>query len=242
MPMPRFLIIRLDAPLIAFGGTIIDSRGFIDRFPALSMVTGLLANALGYDRGERERLQRLQDRLVLASRIEGTPELLSDFQTVKLEKGDRAWTTRGTVASRAGGAATYDSPHIREREFWTGIAVTMAVGLSPEDETPSLQECAEALAFPQRPLFIGRKPCLPSRALIDREPFIEAADVKAALDKAETIRELENGAALACQWPAPPGAKPEAASRIESVTDRRLWASSVHAGTRQVFVSEARHG
>jgi CRISPR-associated Cas5-like protein len=43
---------RLEAPLMAFGGETIDNYGVIRDFPALSMVTGLFANALGYRREE----------------------------------------------------------------------------------------------------------------------------------------------------------------------------------------------
>jgi CRISPR system Cascade subunit CasD len=240
--MSRFLIIRVDAPLISFGGTIVDNRGFADRFPALSMVTGLLGNALGYDRNETERLQRLQDRLVLASRIEGNAEHLRDFQTAKLEKNDKAWTTRGIVEGRDGGANTYDSPHIRYRDFWTGITVTLAVGLDPANETPTLDDCAQALVHPQRPLFVGRKPCLPSRPLIVGDPFVEAPDIRTALQSTPMTRPLAKGDLLAYQWPAPPGAESTPSFRLESVTDQRLWISGPHAGTRRVFVSEERHG
>ena len=47
--MPRHLLIRLSSPLIAFGGETIDNFGVIRDFPALSMVTGLLANSLGWE-------------------------------------------------------------------------------------------------------------------------------------------------------------------------------------------------
>ena len=46
--MQRYLVLRLASPLIAFGGEAIDNLGVIRDFPALSMLTGLLANALGY--------------------------------------------------------------------------------------------------------------------------------------------------------------------------------------------------
>jgi CRISPR-associated Cas5-like protein len=48
---------RLEAPLMAFGGETIDNYGVIRDFPALSMVTGLFANALGYRR-EGRRIAR----------------------------------------------------------------------------------------------------------------------------------------------------------------------------------------
>ena len=42
------LILRLEAPLMAFGGETIDNLGVVRRFPSASMLTGLLANALGW--------------------------------------------------------------------------------------------------------------------------------------------------------------------------------------------------
>ena len=56
------LLLRLDAPLMSFGAPMVDSNGVIQEFPALSMLTGLLGNALGGLRagghrkgGEREK-------------------------------------------------------------------------------------------------------------------------------------------------------------------------------------------
>ena len=233
----RYLILRFDAPLVAFGGTVVDNRGVAASFPALSMVTGLLANALGYERGERERLQRLQDRLMLASRVEGVPELVCDFQTVQLGAGDRGWTTRGTVEGRKGNAATYRSPHIRERDFWAGITATLAVCLHPTDEVPTLDDLATALRRPARPLFLGRKPCLPSRPFLDPEPFVQAGSVRTALDALHPVRPLKKGGHIRHQWPALPGEVASAPGvRQEAVTDQRSWHSGPHGGSRLVFV------
>ena len=69
----RHLILRLEAPLMAFGGETIDNYGVIRRFPSASMLTGLLANALGWRRTETDKHQGLQDRLVFAARIDREP-------------------------------------------------------------------------------------------------------------------------------------------------------------------------
>jgi CRISPR system Cascade subunit CasD len=68
MPERRWLILRLQAPLLAFGGVAIDHVGVTRDYPALSMLTGLLANALGWERTEWKRHQVLQDRLIFAAR------------------------------------------------------------------------------------------------------------------------------------------------------------------------------
>ncbi|WP_324669367.1 type I-E CRISPR-associated protein Cas5/CasD [Geochorda subterranea] len=43
----RALVMRFDAPLVSFGSVLVDQHGFIDLFPGTSMLTGLVANALG---------------------------------------------------------------------------------------------------------------------------------------------------------------------------------------------------
>src|SRR5690625_729020 len=45
------LIIRLDAPIMSFGPPIIHRHGKVQAYPAVSMITGLLGNALGYYHG-----------------------------------------------------------------------------------------------------------------------------------------------------------------------------------------------
>ena len=87
--MPRHLLMRLEAPLIAFGGETIDNYGVIRDFPALSMVTGLLANALGYRREESELHDRLQNRLVVGARLDSEVQRLTDFQTAQLGAADK---------------------------------------------------------------------------------------------------------------------------------------------------------
>ena len=91
------LILNLESPLMAFGGETIDNYGVIRPFPAASMLTGLMANALGWRRVEAQRHQDLQDRLVFAARIDREPHRrlrMTDFQTAQLGGNDRGWTTR----------------------------------------------------------------------------------------------------------------------------------------------------
>ena len=164
----RHLILNLESPLMAFGGETVDNLGVIRRFPAVSMLTGLLANALGWRRVEGARHQRLQDRLVFAARIDREPRggvRLTDFQTAQLGASEKGWTTRGEPDDRAGGANTYNAPHLRHRDYFPDMCVTVALRLRPEDDSPTLDELAVALQEPTRPLFIGRKPCLPSASL-----------------------------------------------------------------------------
>ena len=128
----RHLIVHLESPLMAFGGETIDNLGVVRPFPAASMLTGMFANALGWRRIEREAHERLQRRLVFAARIDREPAggyAMRDFQTAQLGASDRGWTTRGRPEGRAGGAATYNSPHLRYRDYYADMRVTVALRL-----------------------------------------------------------------------------------------------------------------
>ena len=43
------LILRFDAPLMSFGGPMVDHNGVVQDFPPTSLLTGLIGNALGYE-------------------------------------------------------------------------------------------------------------------------------------------------------------------------------------------------
>jgi CRISPR system Cascade subunit CasD len=226
--MPKHLILRLDAPLMAFGGDMIDAIGPTRDFPCVSMLTGLIANALGWTRSMRNEHQRLQDRLVMGVRLDRDGKALRDFQTAELRASDQGWTTRGTPEGRAGGSATYQSPHIRERYYRADAFVTVALRLEPDNERPALRELADALEAPARPLFLGRKPCLPSVPLLVCET--EAANVLSALLALPLAGERRADAA-SIKVIVPPGeGGPAERFRSERLTDRRDWISGVHTG------------
>lgn len=224
--MMRWLVLRFKAPLASFGGVTIDSRGVTRDFPAASAITGLLANALGYARYETDRLERLQARLVFGARRDSEHSLgrMTDFQTAKLEANDKGWTTYGRVEGRAGGASTYDSPHIRWRDYHADTDMTVVLCLSPTEESPDLDAVAAALDRPARPLFFGRKSCLPAGYLLrgDAGRWVDADDAHAALTAVAGRGEMP------ALWPA-------ASGEGRAIADRRNWRSGLHGGTRRVM-------
>lgn len=236
--MMRHLILNLESPLLAFGGETIDNLGGIRPFPAASMLTGLFANALGWRRVERERHQRLQDRLVFAARIDREPAggvRMTDFQTAQLGASDRGWTTRGQPEGRAGGPNTYNAPHLRYRDYYADMRVTVALWLQPDDDTPTLDELAAALDEPARPLFIGRKPCLPSGSLFGG--FEEGDTALAALLKAPAAEPARGQDGVRLLWPEGEGADGVEMLRLlrdYMLTDQRNWRSGLHGGGRWV--------
>jgi CRISPR system Cascade subunit CasD len=225
--MARHLILILEGPLAAYGAEMVDARGPVRDWPGASLLSGLLANALGFTRGQREAHARLQTRLEFAVRIDRRGVRLRDFQTVQLGYSDQGWTTRGAPEGRAGGAATYESPHIRERDYFADLLLSVAITLREVDDPPTLDNLAAALAEPARPLFLGRKPCLPSRPIVGG--FVDAADPLAAVLAAERP-EGSDGDDPGIVVRERPGL-PESWERL-FVTDERNWISGVHAGER----------
>ena len=225
--MAQHLLMRLRAPLIAFGGETIDNHGVIRDFPALSMVTGLLANALGWDRGDDVRHNRLQERLVMGARLDADGERLVDFQTAQLQADDKGWTTLGVPEERAGGAGTYAGPHLRYRHYHADMDVLVAVRLQPADESPTLAALAAALDKPARPLFVGRKNCLPTERVM--AGWVEANNILSALEAAAPALQRPARA----QWPLGEGDLPSMQA-TKDVCDERNWTSGVHGGWRPV--------
>ena len=268
--MMRVLLLRFAAPLMSFGAVRVDARGPIQDHPGLGLVTGLLANALGYDHAEADRLTRLQERLRIASRCDRPGTRLTDYQTVDLgqehlvsvENGmkailsarrkrnlpiwsehecdyfPRGWTTRGAPEYRDGDLRNACGTHERRRDYHADRVQTVAVTLFPAEEAPTLDDCGAALDTPARPLFLGRKPCLPAGRL--NLGVVEAESLLSALANAPrwTHRHGSTGRdALEAWWPEDPDVTPPPQSRVIAVVDERDWRGQVVVGRRLL-----RHG
>lgn len=233
--MARHLLMRLRAPLIAFGGETIDNYGVIRDFPALSMVTGLLANALGWDRGDDVKHNRLQERLVMGARLDADGSRVEDYQTALLFEDDAGWTTFGKKEGRKPSPSYAPMPDGRKgltlqryRHYHADMDVLVALRLQSADESPRLDELASALDKPARPLFVGRKNCLPTDRLM--AGWVEADDILGALQLA--VPTLQSS--VRAQWPDGEGRMPGQQDRCLDVCDERNWTSGVHGGWRPV--------
>ena len=223
----RWMHLRFQAPLAAFGGEAIDARGVTGDFPSQSMLTGLLANALGWSRAMRQEHQHLQSRIVYGAAREHEPVLgrMTDYQTAQLYKDDRAWTTRGIPAKRDGGPLTYKGAHQRWRDYHADLRMSVVLRLTPEDEVPTLDNLETALVRPARPLFIGRKPCLPAARFF--QGWIDAEDVRSALRAVVHSSDRT----LRASWPSDGEADSDL---VTDVTDERNWLTGLHGGARRV--------
>lgn len=233
----KALILRFDAPMMSFGGVIVDHHGFIERFPGTSMLTGLLANALGWDHGDFEHLQSLQARLSYAARWDVPPsQHLIDYQTVDLGQPnmkEAGWTTRGVPEHRKGGQGAKFGTHQRYRHYWSDGLMTLALGI--QEGSPDLEALEAALRSPKRPLFLGRKTSLPARPLLDpKTPLLQGESLLAILKKVEVWDRHGNacndGQKREACWPE--SSEPLPQGQMRRVYDLRDWTNQIPAGSR----------
>lgn len=233
--MAEVLLLRLDAPLMSFGATRVDANNVTGEFPLRSMIAGLLANALGYDHREAQATGELQRRLRLAARQDRPGQRVVDYQTVDLGQDFMlgGWTTRGEVEERKGGGAS-EGTHIRYRHYLADALYTVALSLDDPARAPTLSDLEAALREPERPLFLGRKACLPSGPLLLGR--VEAPSLLAALRAAPVAqRRHERGQRRGMAW-WPADEEATTSSRLVPVFEDRDWSNQVHTGRR--FVRE----
>ncbi len=225
------LLLRFDAPLMSFGGVLVDQINPTDRFPGRSLLAGLLANALGWDHADGERAGRLQARLRHAARWDIEPTLLVDYHTVDLGQAhllDTGWTTRGRVEKRGSGEATKGT-HQRWRHYWANGVATLALTLR-DGEGPTLDELEAALRHPARPLFIGRKTCLPAAPLLLGR--FQAANLREGLAQVPQADEAP-GRPRALRMPACWPADEALGQHEDDVYDLRDWRNNLHRGSQR---------
>ena len=229
------LLLRFDAPLMSFGGVCVDAHGVTMPLPGRAMLTGLVGNALGLRHDQTSDLGALQARIVYAARADRPGQVLIDYQTTDLGQTDAFggawlqdgnWTTRGRIEERGGGTAKRGTD-IRYRHYLADGCVTVALALRHAESTPNLDDVAHALKNPARPLFIGRKSCLPATPIVLGR--VEAPSVRRAVEHAPVAAGANPP--LLAWWPASDGFD-EAAQRQIGLVDDRDWENQVHAGRR----------
>ena len=141
------LLLRLAAPLQAWGSeSKFETRRTL-HYPTKSGVIGMLAASLGFS---RDHSLEILNGLRFGVRIDKEGELLRDYHTVKAEK-----------------------PYITER-YYLSDAVFLA-GL--EGGAELLSRIETALKSPAYPLYLGRRSCPPTMPLvlgIRESPLFEA--------------------------------------------------------------------
>lgn len=155
------LLIRLAAPLQAWGVQSKFDRRDTQRAPTKSAVIGMVAAAMGLKR-DSARIPEIASRLRFGVRVDRAGTLLRDYHT----------------ASRDKNAYVTHRYYLCDAVFLTGL----------EGEESLLREVETALCSPWYPLFLGRRSCPPAgrlvlgireslglREALEREPLLASA-------------------------------------------------------------------
>ena len=135
------LLLRLAAPLQAWGADSKFETRKTGREPTKSGVIGLLAAALGLRRDEREALLRLTG-LRFGVRVEREGQLLVDYHTAKTQDEKTSYVTY--------------RHYLQDAVFLAGIE---------SEDAALLQQLQQALLHPAFPLYLGRRCCPPTLPL-----------------------------------------------------------------------------
>ena len=225
---------RFDAPMMSFGGESIDSHNITRRYPSTSMLTGMIANALGWHHRDFERLDVLQQSISFAARADVPGELLSDYHTVDLGQpfllDSNGWTTGHMLEKRAGQSS--QGTHIRQRDYIADAVYSIAIALDPEHSPVSMDALVTALKTPARPLFIGRKCCLPAMMRVEQVMGGSPREVlsqEVPLSERYTTLGQTPPAHVSIWWTTPsPVNDSTTTSRL--ISDTRDWKNQVHTG------------
>lgn len=176
--MPRFLILRLDGPMQAWGTHTYEDFRPSNLFPTRSGLLGLLGACLGIARHDHAELERLAASVEFTVRMDRSA-LRPEAEVLVLRAAVKLPDFHTVLAARKVDGSANKNPVVSRREYLFDAAFTVAVGERPRAAV-SLDAIAEALRRPVFTPVLGRRSCPITRPLLEFDP-VEAADAKAAL-------------------------------------------------------------
>ena len=146
------LLLRLAAPLQAWGSSSKFNIRTTEREPTKSGVIGMIAAALGIKRNDDSKELEKLAKLKFGVRVEREGKLIKDFQMVYT--GNLSDSEKRHKPSKS----YSNDMHITER-YYLSDAVFLAALES--DDISFLERISEAVQNPVFPLFLGRRSCPP---------------------------------------------------------------------------------
>lgn len=162
MGRQRYLTFTLYGAMASWGEVAVGQERSSGVHPSRSAVLGLLAAALGLERGD-PRQRELFENFGVATLVEAGGIPIRDFHTSQVPsssalKGLNPSTRRDELLS--GGLSTI----LSSREYLCDSVCRVAIWSRGETQW-SLDELAQALVTPMFPLYLGRKSCPPALPL-----------------------------------------------------------------------------
>ncbi|MDY0331752.1 MAG: type I-E CRISPR-associated protein Cas5/CasD [Thiomonas sp.] len=177
--MPRYLILRLDGPMQAWGTHTYEDFRPSNLYPTRSGLLGLLAACLGIDRDDHAGQAALAASVEFSVRVD-TAVARFDRELPMKKPGVKLPDFHTVMDARKVDGKANKFPVVSRREYLFDAAFSVAVGAKP-DAAYTLDVIAAALRRPLYTPTLGRRACPPARPMFDGE--IEAANGVEALHK-----------------------------------------------------------
>ncbi len=163
--MARYLILKLEGVLQAWGGHTFEDVRPSELFPTRSGLLGLLAACCGIPRTQGAELQALAESVLFSVRVDSRPLKMIDYHTVKNARDSYS------------GLKAHDTIQ-SWREYLQEAKYTVAI-TSTEQASFSLDTLKQAIQKPIYTPYLGRRSCPITRPLYEIE--LEADHALAAL-------------------------------------------------------------
>jgi len=185
--MSRFLILRLDGPMQAWGTHTFEDFRPSNLYPTRSGLLGLLAACLGIERADHAEQSRLASSVEFSVRVDSAVERL-DRNNPVAKSGVKLPDFHTVMGARKVDGSVNKFPVVSRREYLFDAAFTVAVG-EREGASYTLDQLAAALRRPCYTPTLGRRACPLTLPLLDGVP-VEADDALAALRQTSGDGEL----------------------------------------------------
>lgn len=219
--MPRYLILRLEGPMQAWGTHTFEDFRPSNFFPTRSGLLGLIGACLGIDRRDYGSAQQLATSVEFTVRLDRAV-LRSDSETPVSKVAVKLPDFHTVLAARKVDGSANKNPVISRREYLFDASFTVVIGVQ-SDALVTLEAIAYALRHPCYTPVLGRRSCPITRPLLDGD-VIEASNAKAALANA-----LPVGGLIYAEGDLP-------SKQPMYIRDVPMHGRTRQLGTRQVYV------
>lgn len=246
--MPSFLLFQLYGPLVAWGDIAVGERRPARPHPSRSGVLGLVAAALGLERGDAAGLRGLHEGYGMACRVDCAGALLVDYHTAQVAPATSVKASRmGRFLSRKDELATgRDAVKtiLSQRDYHQDALAVVCLWSRP-GAPHSLERLAQALREPVFTPYLGRRSC--PAALPFHPRLVEAEEPVAALraavvDEGRMLAGLPRTSRRTYLWEAGVEGAPapqQTRTRRDVALDRRQWQFAERLEHLAVFEEDA---
>ena len=181
--MSNFLIFQLYGAMASWGDIAVGEYRPSRRHPSKSAIIGMIGAALGVDRENDALHKELTKRYCIAVSVRAFSELMRDYHTTQVPRGNRKYATR-----RYELAQDNLKTILSQRDYITDAYYLVAIWTLNHTAPYTLHDLQKALQEPKFNLYLGRKSCplsMPLHPIISSNVNLKQAFERYPVSKAE---------------------------------------------------------